>query len=97
MKFSEQQQLQQKKAALKIRAINHPLRRQLMELCTTPMTVTEIYVKLRIEQSVASQHLAILRTAGWLKTTREGKFIRYSVNTERANGFNNVIELLSNS
>jgi DNA-binding transcriptional ArsR family regulator len=47
------------------------------------MTVTEIYVKLRLEQSVASQHLAILRKAGFVDTLRDGKFIYYSVNYER--------------
>ena len=47
------------------------------------ITVTEIYVHLRLEQSVASQHLAILRRAGILKTTREGKFIYYSISTSR--------------
>jgi DNA-binding transcriptional ArsR family regulator len=47
------------------------------------MTVTEIYVKLRLEQSVASQHLAILRKAGFVNTVRDGKFIYYSVSKER--------------
>jgi DNA-binding transcriptional ArsR family regulator len=40
-------------------------------------------VKLRLEQSVASQHLAILRRAGIVSTTRDGKFIHYSVNYAR--------------
>lgn len=48
-----------------------------------PITVTELYQKLFLEQSVASQHLAILRKAGFVKTTRKGKFIFYSVNTNR--------------
>ena len=43
------------------------------------MTVTDIYVKLRLEQSVASQHLAILRKAGVVQTERDGKFIFYSL------------------
>jgi DNA-binding transcriptional ArsR family regulator len=49
------------------------------------LTVTEIYVKLRIEQSVASQHLAILRKAEIVETSRSGKFIFYSVNKNRIN------------
>ncbi|NBP06804.1 MAG: transcriptional regulator, partial [Bacteroidetes bacterium] len=32
---------------------------------------------------VASQHLAILRKAGFVNTTREGKFIYYSINLDR--------------
>ena len=46
------------------------------------MTVTDLYIKLRLEQSVASQHLAILRRAGIAETKRNGKFIYYSVNKE---------------
>ena len=74
-----------KKAAMVLRAINHKLRQQMIKLLEDHkrMTVTEIYVKLRLEQSVASQHLAILRRAGIVKTTRDGKFIYYSVNSTR--------------
>jgi DNA-binding transcriptional ArsR family regulator len=71
-----------KKAALILRSINHKLRQQIIKLLDEQqkMTVTEIYVKLRLEQSVASQHLAILRRAGIVATSRDGKFIYYSVN-----------------
>jgi len=74
-----------KKAALILRSINHKLRQQIIKLLdeSQKMTVTEIYVKLRLEQSVASQHLAILRRAGIVTTTRDGKFIYYSVNYQR--------------
>ena len=77
--------LQLKKAALILRAINHKLRQQILRLIQQKekITVTEIYVKLRLEQSVASQHLAILRKAGFVTTTRDGKFIYYSVNHQR--------------
>ncbi|HEX5555182.1 MAG TPA: metalloregulator ArsR/SmtB family transcription factor [Chitinophagaceae bacterium] len=74
-----------KKAAMVLRAINHKLRQQIIKLLEEhkKMTVTEIYVKLRLEQSVASQHLAILRRAGIVVTDREGKFIYYSLNVNR--------------
>lgn len=77
--------LQLKKAALILRAINHKLRQQILKLIHQKerITVTEIYVKLRLEQSVASQHLAILRKAGFVTTERDGKFIFYSVNSQR--------------
>src|SRR5919107_4710940 len=77
--------LQLKKAALILRAINHKLRQQILKLINQKdkITVTEIYVKLRLEQSVASQHLAILRKAGFVITHRDGKFIYYSVNQDR--------------
>lgn len=74
-----------KKAALVLRSINHKLRAQILKLIHSSgkLTVTEIYVKLRLEQSVASQHLAILRRAGMVSTDRDGKFIYYSVNYDR--------------
>ena len=77
--------IQLKKAALIFRAINHKLRQQIIKFINQngKITVTQIYVKLRLEQSVASQHLAILRKAGFVITERDGKFIYYSVNHNR--------------
>ncbi len=74
-----------KKAALVLRALNHKLRQQLLKLIEEEkkITVTEIYVRLRLEQSVASQHLAILRKAGIVNTERDGKFIFYTINYKR--------------
>lgn len=87
-----------KKAAVTLRAINHKLRQQIMRLLeeNKKMTVTEIYVQLRLEQSVASQHLAILRRAGIVRTDRDGKFIYYSINTERLAHINKqVMDIIS--
>ena len=77
--------IQLKKAALVLRAVNHKLRQQMLKLLhqSGQMTVTQIYVKLRLEQSVASQHLAILRHAGFVNTRRDGQSIYYSVNLDR--------------
>ena len=74
-----------KKAALILRALNHKLRQQLVKLIEEEkkITVTEIYVRLKLEQSVASQHLAILRKAGIVNTQRDGKFIFYIINHKR--------------
>ena len=82
-----------KKAALVLRALNHKLRQQLLKLIEEEkkITVTEIYVRLRLEQSVASQHLAILRKAGFVKTDRDGKFIYYSVNIDRMDEVNQFL------
>jgi len=83
-----------KKAALILRAFNHKLRQQILKLIDTQekVTVTEIYVKLRIEQSVASQHLAILRKAEFVNTERDGKFIYYTVNTPRMKELKEFVE-----
>lgn len=82
-----------KKAALILRALNHKLRQQILKLIDDNgrMTVTEIYVQLRLEQSVASQHLAILRKAGFVKTERDGKFIYYSINDSRLEELNRFV------
>jgi DNA-binding transcriptional ArsR family regulator len=88
--------LHSKKAAMILRALNHKLRQQIVKLIDEhqKMTVTEIYVKLRLEQSVASQHLAILRRAGIVITTREGKFIFYTVDYTRLDQVNQFVEQL---
>jgi DNA-binding transcriptional ArsR family regulator len=77
--------LQIKKAALLVRAVNHKLRQQILKLLHEDkrMTVTTIFIKLRLDQPVASQQLAILRKAGFVNTERDGKFIFYSVNYDR--------------
>ena len=85
-----------KKAALILRALNHKLRQQLLKLIEEEkkITVTEIYVRLRLEQSVASQHLAILRKAGVVSTQRDGKFIYYIINHKRIDEISNFVSEL---
>jgi len=85
-----------KKAALILRAFNHKLRQQLIRLIDEErrITVTEIYVRLRLEQSVASQHLAILRKAGIVNTEREGKYIYYLVNYKRVEEIGQIVNNL---
>ncbi len=85
-----------KKAAAILRAINHKLRQSIIRLLEEKenLTVTEIYVKLRVEQSVASQHLAILRRAEFVKTTREGKNIHYQLNHQRLEEVNTFVKQL---
>ena len=85
-------------AVLVLRAVNHDLRKDIIILLQRQenMTVTEIYVRLRVEQSVASQHLSVLRKAGIVIPTREGKFIRYSLNQERLELIAGLVNSLAN-
>ena len=85
-----------KKAAMVLRALNHKLRQQLLKLIEEEkkITVTEIYVRLRLEQSVASQHLAILRKAGIVSTERDGKFIFYTINYKRIDEISQFVKEL---
>ena len=83
-----------KKASLILRSLNHKLRQQILRIIheEKKITVTEIYVKLRLEQSVASQHLAILRKAGIVTTQREGKFIYYTINEKRVEAIERFVK-----
>lgn len=76
--------IQANRVKMVTRAIDHKLRFDILNalLSKGKMTVTELYVLMRIEQSVMSQHLAIMRRQGLVETAREGKFIYYSPNHE---------------
>jgi DNA-binding transcriptional ArsR family regulator len=78
------------KSSLVLRALNHKLREQIIAIIqeSKKLTVTQLYVKMRLEQSVISQHLAILRKAGIVLTERDGKFIFYSINFPRLEAIN---------
>lgn len=74
-----------KKASLVFRAVNNKVRLQILQLLheNNRMTVTALYIKLRLDQSAASQHLAVLRRTGFVNTERDGKCIYYSINYMR--------------
>jgi DNA-binding transcriptional ArsR family regulator len=82
-----------KKGAYILRALNNGLRQKILKLIHTHkcVNVTTIYTKLRIEQSVASQHLRILREADFVKTQRIGKEIYYSLHYERLDQVNKLV------
>jgi DNA-binding transcriptional ArsR family regulator len=86
-----------RRAVLTLRALYHPLRKKLVTMIEEKrkITVTEIYNILKIEQSVASQHLAILRRADIVTTKREGKFIFYGVNKKRIAEVTALVEELA--
>lgn len=71
-----------------LRALAHPLRMRILEFIDQydKINVNKIYSSLRLEQSITSQHLRILRYAGLVETEREGKFIYYRVNYEKMKG-----------
>jgi DNA-binding transcriptional ArsR family regulator len=88
--------LKVRKGQMILRALNHKLRQQILNIIEDKpnITVTEIYNKLKIEQSVASQHLAILRNSDIVTTTRDGKFIKYNVNHDRINDIEAFVDQL---
>ncbi len=51
----------------------------LRQLMQQPQCVGEINARLRIEQTLLSHHLKVLREAGLVITERDGKSVRYSL------------------
>lgn len=66
----------------KLRALEHHLRIDIIQyLHRHPNSyVKQIYKSLDIEQSVASQHLNILKNVGYVIDHRDGKNVHYSLN-----------------
>jgi DNA-binding transcriptional ArsR family regulator len=91
--------IQLRRAALIYRSVNHPLRQQMLKLIHQQgtITVTELYIRLRLEQSVASQHLAILRKSGIVITERKAKNIFYCVDYSRLDYVHQFTNTLINS
>ena len=79
----DQEQLRVSAAIL--RALAHPLRLRIVAflLDRPSANVQNIYALLGVEQSVASQHLRVLRMAGMVRAEREGKNVLYQINEER--------------
>ena len=67
-----------------LRALAHPLRLKILEFIDTndSINVNKIYNTLNLEQSITSQHLRIMRTAGILHAEKDGKFVFYSIDYE---------------
>jgi ArsR family transcriptional regulator len=69
-------------SATLVKALAHPLRLKILEYIDTQgvINVNKIYSSLNIEQSVTSQHLSLLKLAGVVSCTKDGKFMHYSIN-----------------
>jgi DNA-binding transcriptional ArsR family regulator len=73
------------KVALVLRALLNDIRLSIINTIhkNQRIKVTDIYKKLNMQQSMASQHLTVLRQEGSVKTERNGKEIYYSLNYDR--------------
>jgi DNA-binding transcriptional ArsR family regulator len=85
-----------KKGELILRALNHKLRQDIIKLIheSGEVNVTDIYLRLNLEQTVVSQHLSILRKAGFVNTRRDGKQVFYTVNYDKLELVHNNIATL---
>ena len=84
------------KASLNLRILNHPLRLQFLNYLHQEgrVVVTAVHKKFRIEQSVASQHLSLLRAANLVLTKRKGRNIYYSVNYEELKRWHECFKII---
>ncbi len=68
-----------------LRALAHPLRLKILQFIDQNdlINVNKIYNTLKLEQSITSQHLRILRAAGLVDTVRDGKYIHYKIDYDK--------------
>ena len=68
-----------------MRALAHPLRLKILEFLdqNKNIQVNQIYNTLKIEQSIASQHLRILKNAGVLMADKDGKYMHYAIDYQK--------------
>ena len=78
-------------------ALNHKLRQEILGVITEKgeTNVNVIYNTLKIEQSITSQHLKVLRGADIVRTRRDGKKIYYSINTDLINLLEKSVQVLT--
>lgn len=74
-------------AASMLKSMAHPKRIVILRELEKhkELTVTEIYKKIKLEQSSTSHHLAILRRHGVLFSVKRGKQVYYSIKHESLN------------
>jgi DNA-binding transcriptional ArsR family regulator len=77
------EELLRKKAQTILRALNHPARRQILQLLDQygKMTIDEICKRLQLENFSTSQHLAILKETQFVTLVDNGRL--YTVNYDQ--------------
>lgn len=64
------------------KALNDPTRRQILDMLRkADLTAGEIADAFEFSKPSISHHLDLLKQAGLIEATREGQFIRYSLDT----------------
>jgi ArsR family transcriptional regulator len=64
--------------ASKLRVLGDPTRLGVLEmLMQCPLSVTELTERLKVEQSLMSHHLRVLRDAGLVEGRKDGRAVRY--------------------
>ena len=85
-----------RKAAHILRAFNNDHRKAILEqIGSNEMSVEQIQKALNMEQSIASQHLAILRHAGVVTFRQQGKNKFYYINQDRLGRYQHIAQQLT--
>lgn len=80
--------------ASRLKVLADPTRLTVLRLLLRgPRQVGEINAVLHLEQSLLSHHLRLLRDAGLVTATREGKAVRYEVSRRSARAPRGTIDL----
>jgi len=64
-------------------------------LKSSPLCVNAITDRLDISQSAVSQHLRVLKMAGWVKGEKKGYWVHYSVNRKKVKELRRAVENLT--
>ena len=64
-----------------LKALSDPIRREILNLLKSgPMAAGDISARFDVTGAAVSRHLSVLKEAGLIRDTREGKFIYYDLN-----------------
>jgi ArsR family transcriptional regulator, arsenate/arsenite/antimonite-responsive transcriptional repressor len=76
------------------KALGNPVRFEIMKfLVTHPGSITgDIVDHLPIAQATTSQHLKVLRDAGWIEGIVEGPAVNYHLNEETVRWFRSIVK-----
>ena len=76
------------------KALGNPIRFEVMKfLVTHPGSITSDIVEyLPIAQATTSQHLKVLRDAGWIEGVIEGPAVNYHLNEDTVRWFRSIVK-----
>jgi DNA-binding transcriptional ArsR family regulator len=86
--------IDQERLIAMFKALGNPIRFEIMKfLVTHPGSITgDIVEYLPIAQATTSQHLKVLRDAGWIEGVVEGPAINYHLNEEGIEWFRSIVK-----
>jgi DNA-binding transcriptional ArsR family regulator len=86
--------IDQERLIAMFKALGNPIRFEIMKfLVTHPGSITgDIVEYLPIAQATTSQHLKVLRDAGWIEGVVEGPAVNYQLNAKTIEWFRSIVK-----